>query len=197
MPAVLRRLRTKPQRLSQAQAEQLRQLVIDMPGLPGKAVGAIVKIIDRETAAENGWTFVMLSPAQNKAVVNWLIANSKRKDTALQLWAEMFEHLDRDTGEIVLTRAEMAEAVKALPRHISEITAELEGIDAVVRRYEGRSVRYFMNPNVATHLPEGERERAQADHVATSAGRHRRVRAKEKAGGAQAEAGPALRLVTS
>jgi hypothetical protein len=162
MPASLHRFRSRPQRLRRAQAKELQQLILDMPGLPEPAVGAIIKTIDRETAAENGWTFVMLSAAQNKAVVRWLMEKSKRREKALLLWAEMFEHLRRDTGEIVLSRDEMADLVGALPRHVTEITAELEGIGALERRRDGRTVRYFMNPNVATHLTGKARDDAQA-----------------------------------
>ena len=56
----------------------LRQMVLDFPGLPERAVGAIIASVDRETAAQNGWTFVMLSPAQNEAVLNWLLDHSSR-----------------------------------------------------------------------------------------------------------------------
>jgi len=163
MPATLHRFRSRPRRLRRIEAEYLQQMILGFPGLPEGPVGAIMATIDRETAAENGWTFVMLSPAQNKAVVRWLVAKSKRKEKALLLWAEMFEHLRHDTGEVVLTRAEMAALIDASPRHVSEITAELESIGALARRHEGRTVRYFMNANVATHLTGAARDKAQAE----------------------------------
>jgi DNA-binding transcriptional ArsR family regulator len=163
MPATLHRLRSRPERLRRTQAEQLRQIVLDLPGLPDGAVGAIITAIDRETAAENGWAFVMLSPAQNKAVVRWLDANSTRPRKAVLLWAEMFDHLRRDTGEIALTREEMAALIGEQPRHVSTIMSELERIGAISRRRDGRGVRYFMNPNVGTHLAGAARDRAQAE----------------------------------
>jgi hypothetical protein len=163
MPATLHRLRSQPQRLRRAEAERLQQMILGFPGLPEGPVGAIIAAIDRETAAENGWTFVMLSPAQNRAVVDWLDAHSTRPRKAVRLWAVMFEHLRRDTGEIALTREEMAAAVGIAPRGVSEITAELESIGALFRRHEGRTVRYFMNPNVATHLSGKARDKAQAE----------------------------------
>ena len=162
MPATLHRLRSQAQRLRRIEAERLQQMILGFPGLPEGPVSAIMATIDRETAAENGWTFVMLSPAQNNAVVRWLMANSKRKEKALLLWAGMFEHLRRDTGEVMLTRAEMAELVDASPKHVTQITAELESIGALTRRHEGRTVRYFMNPNVATHLTGAARDKAQS-----------------------------------
>jgi hypothetical protein len=168
--AALRRLRTKPERLRQEQAAALRQLVLAFPGLPEHAAGAIVTAIDRETAAENGWTFVMLSPAQNRAVVRWLLGHSGRPQKAVDLWVLLFEHLRRDTGEIMLTREEMAEQIGERADKVSAIMGELEGIGAISRRREKvpgmrgpGMVRYFMNPNVATHLAGKPRDKAQEE----------------------------------
>jgi Crp-like helix-turn-helix domain len=170
MAAALHRLRSKPERLREEQAAALRQLVLAFPGLPEPAVGSIVAAIDRETVAENGWTFVMLSPAQNRAVVNWLLEHSSRPQKAVSLWSLLFEHLRRDTGEIMLSREQMAEQIGEAPGDVSRIMGELEQIGAISRRREKVSgmrgpgmVRYFMNPNVATHLGGKARERAQAE----------------------------------
>src|SRR3954471_215126 len=72
MAAQLHRLRTKADRLRSDTAAQLRQLVLEYPGLPERARGEIIGTIDRQTASEAGWTFVMLSPEQNAAVMRWL-----------------------------------------------------------------------------------------------------------------------------
>jgi hypothetical protein len=169
MAATLHRLRTKRQRLRREQAAALRQMILDFEGLPDHAARAIIGAIDRETAAENGWTFVMLSPAQNRAVVNWLLAHADRHRPALALWALLFEHLDRHTGMILLTRDEIAEQVGTHPDIVSAIMSDREGIGAIVRRRERVAgmrgpgmVRYFMNPNVGTHLVGHVREEAQA-----------------------------------
>jgi hypothetical protein len=168
MPAALHRLRTKRQRLRKEQAQALRGMILDFEGLPDHAAKAIIAAIDRETAAENGWTFVMLSPAQNRAVVNWLLEHADRRREALALWALLFEHLDRHTGMILLTRDELATQVGAHPDNITRIMADLESIGAVSRRRERvpgmrgpGMVRYFMNPNVATHLSGKTRDQAQ------------------------------------
>jgi hypothetical protein len=169
MPAALHRLRSKPERLREEQAAALRQLVLAFPGLPEPAVGSIVAAIDRETVATSGWTFVMLSPAQNRAVVNWLLENSSRPQKAVSLWSLLFEHLRRDTGEITLSREEMAEQIGERADNVSLIMTELQGIGAISRRRERVAgmrgpgmVRYFMNPNVATHLVGKVRDQAQA-----------------------------------
>ena len=169
MPAALHRLRTKRQRLRREQAAALRQMILDFEGLPDHAARAIIGAIDRETIAENGWTFVMLSPEQNEAVVAWLLDHSSRPQKAVRLWAALFRHLRRDSGEIMLTRDELAERIGVHPDNITRIMADLESIGAISRRRERvpgmrgpGTVRYFMNPNVATHLTGGTRDEAQA-----------------------------------
>ena len=86
------------------------------------------------------------------------------------LWAELFDHLRRDTGEIMLTRDQLVELIGEHPTNVSRIMRELESIGAIITRREkvpgmrgpGRAV-YFMNPNVATNLSGGARDRAQTE----------------------------------
>src|SRR3954469_9407145 len=170
MAARIVRLRTKADRLHSETGAQLRQLVLEYPGLPERARGTIVSAIDRETASEAGWTFVMLSPEQNAAVMRWLRQHSERPVVALALWGELFTALRRDTGEVMLTRDELAERVGTRPDHVSRIMHELANIGAIIVHREkvagmrgpGRAV-YLMNPNVGTHLTGAARDRAQAD----------------------------------
>src|SRR5688500_12814171 len=170
MAATLRRLRTRADRLRAEQGATLRQLVLDYEDLPEQLRGELVATIDRRTAAENGWTFVMLSPTQNKAVHRWLVENSRHPRKATILWAELFDHLRRDTGEIMLTRDELAGLIGDHPNTVSEIMGELASIGAVSTHRErvpgmrgpGRVV-YFMNPNVATNLSGAARDKAQAE----------------------------------
>ena len=122
MAAQIARLRTKADRLRSDTAAQLRQLVLEYPGLPERARGEIIGTIDRQTASEAGWTFVMLSPEQNAAVMRWLREHSQRPVLALALWGELFTALRRDTGEVVLTRDELAERIgsdpgRSIPHH--------------------------------------------------------------------------------
>jgi hypothetical protein len=169
MAAKVRRLLSRPDLLRQEQAAQLRAVLLpfehDMPD----QVRELVAYIDRQTAARNGWTFIMISAEQNRAVVRWLRDNSRRPMQAMDLWSLLFTRVDRDTGEVLLTRDQIAELVGATADTVSEIMSELEGIDAIIRRRErvagmrgpGR-VRYFMNSVVGTHLAGGERDKAQA-----------------------------------
>ncbi len=101
----------------------------------------------------NDWTFIMLSPSQNSAVVRWLSENSDRPIAALRLWARLFEVIRNDTGEVMQTREELAQWLGVLPRDLSSMMTELASINAVRREKRGREVRYFMNSTIATHLP--------------------------------------------
>src|SRR3954452_21313750 len=121
MPAGIGRLRTKADRLRAEEADLLRRLVLDRPSLPERARGEIIAAIDRETASEARWTFVMIGPEQNVAVVRWLRQNSRYPVLAPALWAELFTALRRDTGEIMLTRDELAERVGASADEVSRI----------------------------------------------------------------------------
>ena len=88
---------------------------------------------------------------------------------AMAVWSELFSAVDRDTGEILLSRDELAVLAGIAVQHVSNVMTELEGIGAISRRRErvagmrgpGRT-KYFMNPMVATHLAGGARDQAQA-----------------------------------
>ena len=68
-----------------------------------------------------------------------------------------------NTGEIMLTRAEIAERLDDLPRHVSSLMGELASINAIERRKQGREVKYFLNPHIATHLPGASAREAARD----------------------------------
>ena len=165
MPATVHRFRSKRTGIKSQQGREMRQMLLDFAEdhtLPDDAVGRIVAAVDGETASERGWTFVMIGPRENQAVVHWLRNNSRRPQAAMGLWATLFTALRYDTGEIMLTRDELAEDVGIAPGNVSRIMTELEEIGAVSRRRVGRAVRYYMNPTIGTHLTGKAREGAQA-----------------------------------
>lgn len=94
---------------------------------------------------------------------DWLYSGgSKRPHLAARLLRRM-EALERgDTGEVMATRAELAEQCDALPRHVSSALGDLERGGAIRCVRVGRSLRVFLNWRLATGLPEGRREAAQA-----------------------------------
>jgi hypothetical protein len=170
MAARLHRLRTGRERIEAERADLLRQLVLDFPGLPERARSEIVAAIDCRTVSSKEWPFVMLAPEQHAAVTRWIRRHAKRPLLAYALWGELFTALRHDTGEIVLTRDELAERIGSDADTVTKIMAELESIGAISRRREriagvrgpGR-VCYFLNPNVATSLTGTARDKAQAE----------------------------------
>jgi hypothetical protein len=169
--AQLVELRTRPERLKQHQADRLLEVFATIEDeMPPDLARDLFGFIDRRTASRNKWTFVMLSPSQNAAVVSHLAQNSSRPIVAMRLWALCFEHLRTDTGEVVLTREELAEKMGQKADHVSEVMSELVECGAIIRRRERVKglrgpgiVRYFMNPRVATHLDGKARDKAQEE----------------------------------
>ena len=170
MPATLVRLRTKPARIQAATAAELRRMLLDFPGLPERERSGLVAALDRLTPSEGRWPFVMISPEQNAAVVRWLRHHSRFPTLALALWGELFTALRHDTGEVMLSRDELAERVGTRPNEVSNLMHELASIGAIIVHREkvagmrgpGRAV-YLMNPNVATNLTGAARDKAQAE----------------------------------
>lgn len=169
MAAKITRFRSKAARLHTEQAAELRQMVLGFPGLPDDVVGALVAHIDQQTAAENGWPFVMMSPEDSDKVMDWLAANSAMPIVAMRLWMKLFRYLRWETGEITKTRDELAELVSVQPGKISVLMGELEELGAISKQrvkvagMRGPGVvRYFMNPNIATHQTGAARDQAQA-----------------------------------
>lgn len=175
MPAVIRRLITRPDRLRRDEAEALRQALlpfVDGGESSSQLVDAgrtLLAHVDRLSASSNRWTFVMLSPDQNAAVVEFLAANSGRPIVSVRLWALCFRHLRTDTGEIMLGRDELAKSLGVTAGEVSRCMSELVKFGAILRvreRVGGMRgpgvVRYFMNPRVGTHLSGQARDAAQA-----------------------------------
>jgi CRP-like cAMP-binding protein len=155
-------LDTRPARLRRDQADALKQALLPFVDDLPEHVRPLLVAIDRQTSTSNRWTFVMLSPDQNDLVVNYLASNSSRPVVAMRLWALCFRHLDLDTGEIRLTRGEIAASLSERVEHVSRIMGELSRFGAISRRHDKGRVAYFMNPRVGTHLAGKARDDAQA-----------------------------------
>lgn len=96
--------------------------------------------------------FIMVTTSQNLAVVRWIAENSSRPKKSHLLWALIFDHVHPNTGEIMLSRSDIAERIDDQPRNVSTLMGEFASINAVERRKQGREVKYFLNPNIATHV---------------------------------------------
>lgn len=153
-------LKTRPQRFDEDQARALKQALLpflDDQRYPQDHVHGLLHEIDRKTRPDApAETFIMLKPAQNAAVAKWLGANSRRPAKALLVWSVLFEHLYPHTGQIMLTRDQIAETVGIRPNEVSAIMGELATCQAVFterRRVDGvrgpGQAVYFMNKHVA------------------------------------------------
>lgn len=175
MPAAIHRLVSRPDRLRRDEAALLRQALLpfvdggDSSSQLVEAGRTLLAHVDRLSCSSNRWTFVMLSPDQNAAVVDLIMAGSARPRIAVRLWALLFRHLRTDTGEVMLSRDDLASALGVSSNDISRCMSELVEFGAVSRervRIAGLrgpgAIRYFMNPRVATHLGGASREAAQA-----------------------------------
>ena len=155
-------LKTRPQRFDEDQAKALKQALLpflDDQRYPQDHVQGLLHDIDRKTRPDTpGETFIMLKPAQNAAVIQWLGANSRRPAKAMMVWGTLFEHLYPHTGQIMLTREQIAETVGIRPNEVSAIMGELAKCHAVfTERHRIEGVRgpgqavYFMNKHVAEY----------------------------------------------
>lgn len=175
MPAAIHRLVSRPDRLRRDEAALLRQALLpfvdggDSSSQLVEAGRSLLAQIDRLSASSNRWTFVMLSPDQNAAVVELIMARCARPRIAVRLWALLFRHLRTDTGEIMLSRDELAGQLGVKANDVSRCMSELVSFGAVSRvrvpipglKGQG-AVRYRMNPTVATHLSGAARDAAHA-----------------------------------
>lgn len=163
MSAQIKRLQPKDKQTKQQDLFELQALLERFPELNEKKASALLWDIKRKNKlnAPNTWTFIMINAEQNFAVVKWLNQNSKRRNEAVLLWALLFDNVHRETGQIMLSRQEMAKEINVHAQSITNIMSELESIKAIIKQKEGRGVTYYMNPNVATHLNQEERDKAR------------------------------------
>ena len=157
-----------PTRLRAEQADKVRQALLPFEDELPELVDELLYRVDRLAPTRQRWTFVMLSPDQNAAVVQHMLKASKRPLQFMALWSYCFCHLDLRTGEIRKARDELARDLDIPSGSISEIMGELKAFGAISTRrvrIDGMrglgAVRYFMNPNVATHLAGKARDLAQ------------------------------------
>ena len=169
--AEVARLRTLRQRIERATAaglaEQLRLLPDDLlQQLPGSVRLAISKATHglhkhaRPDTEEGLWPggFTMLSRTQTKAIWDAIrvLPADDRPHQVRHAFDLVVLNLRQDTGEVMLTRDQLAAEIGCAPKHVSTIMGTLERLGVVRRerrRIEGVQGRgmavYFVNPHVA------------------------------------------------
>ena len=170
MPEIVR-LHTPQQRTERGAAadlaEQLRLLPDELlQQLPGSIRLAISKATHglhkhaRPDTEEGLWPggFTMLSRAQTAAIWDAIrtLPADDRPNQVRHAFDLVLLNLRQDTGEVMLTRDQLAERIGCAPKHVSTIMGTLERLGVVRRerrRVEGLQgpgvAVYFINPHVA------------------------------------------------
>jgi len=169
--AQLTRLRTKQQHsereASAALAEQMAllppELLAQLPGEARMAISRATHALQRHArpSTEQGlWPggFTMLSRDQTATVWDAIRAlpADDRPNHVRHAFDLVLLNLRQDTGEVMLTRDQLAKRIGCAPNHVSRIMGTLERMGVIRRerrRIEGVQGRgmavYFINPHVA------------------------------------------------
>lgn len=172
MAAVLHRFVSPADRFRRDEADRLRAVLAserEAAPVDRQFLYEAVQVdIDRRTASSREKEGFLLVYPEFSMVSEWLVANSSRKLLALRLWAFLLGHVDRFTGDVALSRDEIADALGAPVGDVSRVTSELVDCCALSRRrvrvpgMRGSGVvRYTLNPLVGTHLGNKLRQEAR------------------------------------
>lgn len=158
--------RSEQEEAAQA-AEQLSFLSDEfLKHLPGEARIAISRATyalqkaARPDTKEELWPggFTMLSRTQTATIWNAIreLPSNDRPHQVRHAFDLVLLNLRQDTGEVLLTRSQLAEQIGCAPKHVSTIMGTLEKMGVIRRerrKIEGMQGRgmavYFINPHVA------------------------------------------------
>lgn len=155
--------------------EQLRLFPEDQ--LPEQPREALLNALHRFTRNpdESLWPggYSMLSRTQTAVIWDAIrnLGADKRQGLVRHAFDLALLNLRQDTGEIMLTRDQLAEKIGCAPRHVSTIMGTLEDMGVVIRKRRkvdgmqgpGMAV-YFLNPHVAWNGSLEIRQRESTKH---------------------------------
>lgn len=146
--------------------------VLSDPASSPAAVGlaeAQLERVDRKVRSDGLWRFFMVGLDDGERVFNWMADHSKRLRLWNRIWAVLPRHVDKSTGEIKLTRDQLASLTGHSPRDVSLVMSELEECRAIIRHRERVPglrgpgvVRYFLNSSFGTREEGAARDKLQA-----------------------------------
>lgn len=138
---------------------RIDSLVAAVPQLEEALEPARVALIEMRERAPK-WRFIMLGPAENAAVLNKIVGESKRPSVATRLWGAILCHIQADTGAILMSRKTMMdEAGTRHWHHVKTALEELTKWGALTKADDAE--QWFCNPRLANHLPKPLRAVAQ------------------------------------
>lgn len=165
MAATVVRFQPKRERITREAAASLADALREFPEeqVPATARAALLNALHKLThpdTQESIWPggFSMLSRTQTAAVWDAIrkLPSEARPNHVRHAFDLVLLNLRQDTGEVMLTRDQLAAEIGCAPRHVSTIMGTLERIGVIRRerrRIEGVQGRgmavYFINPHVA------------------------------------------------
>lgn len=144
-------------------AAELRHHVV-RSDVPNWLKDELCRMIRRHEEPRGGWPFVFVSAERNQEVIDFCLSTDRPKP-AVRLWALLLRSISTDTGEVLLSRDEIAERLGISVENVSRLMTALERFGAIRRDrmklagLKGHGpARYFVNPDVAWRGPLTERE---------------------------------------
>lgn len=154
--------------LQPAEADDLLRridgIAADFPAMPG--LDEWREDVRRRTTSKAKWRFIMMQPEANAFVLDAIQGPNgpARPKITTRLWGRILTRVDYDTGRIMMDRADMMQASGASRwDEVASALAFLEGptVEALKSTGTGKEKRWFVNPNIATHLTGGQRDAEQ------------------------------------
>lgn len=131
------------------------QLVIDLPSTPDTVRDGLTEMLGTYTPPD-AWSFVMLNPSQQRAVLKAIHAGPRPFATVM-VWNACISRLNYGTGEVMASRSQLSEDAQVRPEEVSKALTRLTEIGALLRLKPGR---YAINPHVAWSGSQGQRQDA-------------------------------------
>ncbi|MES1026623.1 helix-turn-helix domain-containing protein [Gloeocapsa sp. BRSZ] len=172
------KFKNKAQILTAEQAARVEEQLKLFPPelLPEQPLHAILNTLYqlKEEDKADTWVFSMVGRKKVMAISRAIrnLPPSMRPHQTLETFLHVLLNVRQDTGEIMLTRDEIADEIKTTSDNISNVMGTLEKMGVIRREYRkvagmrGRGmVVYFINPDVAWNgslsLRKAEAERTQ------------------------------------
>lgn len=131
----------------------------------------LVAVVEARSLSSGKWSYLMQGAVEFAQVSEHLASSSRvpRPLVAVRLWALLPSYVDGWTGLVLASRSELAQRLGVAPEDVSRITSELVRVGALIRervKVPGQQgpgvVRFRFSPRIATRLPHGTRDAAQA-----------------------------------
>lgn len=138
---------------------QVLQLALELPlGLSDATRDELTEALGRYEPAAR-WSYVMLNPDQLRTVLR-LINGCPHPALTLRVWSALVIYVRMDTGEIMASRARLAEDAETTPQEVSRALTRLADMGILLRLKPGR---YGINPYVGWAGSLAKRETAAKD----------------------------------